>query len=927
MEDLHHIEDSKLPIELDYKALKEEGMAYIQKHSGNQWTNLNPSDPGITILNQLCYAFTELGYCTNFPIKDILTNSDGALETENQFFLPEDILTTSPITTEDYVKYIVDSVDSVKNCCLEVFENMTGSLQRQYQIYLLIDSIDPKITDKKERDTIRENICKEVFFQVNKVRNLGEYFLEPAFLTPKEFLVSGTLEIEQGYDMNSILTEINYTINNFIFPDIVQTGYDKLEEDGISIDNIFNGPKLKNGWVDNATIGFKKDVIEAFEIQKEILNIKGVTAITGVNFTGLKGIVINPSNLYCISSKPNEILVLKFLESTGMTKSFTIVRKGRELNKTINHDFINEIGTLKPPSAQIERVASIQMESEYPKGKYRDITSYYSIQNTFPEIYAVGTDALEANATNFQIAQSRQLKGYLTLFDQVLSNQFAQLANLGTLFSFKNPMTGTPADEEHFNETRSAFDIEHPKYPASFKSFSATYFYQSLYNSVPYIRPLLKNNDTYKYSFGSRPAKVLENDSWLDYMHDPYNAYIHGLMVFMEDEQVNLDRRNKILDHLLARHGESPFIIDRVISIHAYAATILKNQVIIKSLLLQNYQSLSYYRAKSYNYLGASALSATIEPVEDSYIEKLLHGNQSDFIFNTEAIDEEQFIQPIDFQNYATITLKLNLLFAIDSYYHDYLIDEKNSKEDKGIALWLLTNRKGFFFIETDLLKQSLEYKFVIRVTGSDNEAVFVTVDPKINYKQILKLDQILKHIKGQNLDTIKKEIIEVIGGTITFSESNETTINPSYFQAVKDTPYAWAVVFLIVNDEGEDKSISLYDPLFSDTVVLLFPEFILGPKNDMGEKEDTGEKKESHFEEKLDYYLENELPIQVTAKKKFLKLSKIAEIIPSYVAWHNSLIHDTGSNKETDPSKKMTLPLAEGIKELATTIIKTITS
>ena len=73
MEDLHHIEDSKLPIELDYKALKEEGMAYIQKHSGNQWTNLNPSDPGITILNQLCYAFTELGYCANFPIKDILT--------------------------------------------------------------------------------------------------------------------------------------------------------------------------------------------------------------------------------------------------------------------------------------------------------------------------------------------------------------------------------------------------------------------------------------------------------------------------------------------------------------------------------------------------------------------------------------------------------------------------------------------------------------------------------------------------------------------------------------------------------------------------------------------------------------------------------------------------------------------------------------
>ncbi|MEP0264342.1 hypothetical protein [Dokdonia sp.] len=918
MEDLHHIEDSKLPLELDYKALKEEGMAYIQKHSGNQWTNLNPSDPGITILNQLCYAFTELGYCANFPIKDILTNSDGVLETENQFFSPEDILTTSPITTTDYVKYIVDRVAHVKNCYIDIFENITGAIQRQYQIYLLIDA---KITDPKKIDAI----CQEVFFVVNKVRNLGEYFLNPLPLNPIDFLVSGTLEIAQGYNMNSILTEINYSINNFIFPEIVQTGYDTLQEEGVSINNIFNGPKLKNGWVDNSTIGFKKNVIEAYEIQKEIRSIKGVISITGVRFTPSQHIKNTTQDPYCISSKPNEVLTLNFIESIEVTKSFTIVRKGRALNKTINQDFINEIATLKLPSSQIERVASIQMNSEYPKGKYRDISNYYSIQNTFPEIYAVGIDALEANATNFQIAQSRQLKGYLTLFDQVLSNQFAQLANLGTLFSFKNPMTGAPTEEKHFNETRNEFDLENPKYPASFKSFSATYFYQSLYNSVPYIRPLLKNNDTYKYSFGNKPAKILENDSWLAYMQDPYNAYIHGLMVFIEDEQVNLDRRNKILDHLLARHGESPFIIDRIISIHAYSAMPLKTQVIIKSLLLQNYQSLSYYRTKAYDYLGASKLYDTIKPVTDSYIEKLLEGNQSDFIFNTEAVDKEQFIQPVDFQNHATAVLKLNLLFAIDSYYHNFLIQEKNSKDDKGIALWLLDNRKGLFFIETDLLKQSLKYDFVIRETRSDNEAVFVTLDRKLDYKQILKLDQILKHVKGQDLNTIKNEIIQVIKETLKFSESTKTTINSDSFQAVKDTPYAWAVVFPIDNDKEEDTSISLYDPLFNDTVVLLFPKFILGTENSTNE--DNDKEKESHFEEKLDYFLENELPIQVTPKKKFLQLSEIAKIIPLYVAWHNSLIYDTGDNKKTDPSKTTTPPLTESIKEFATIIIKLITS
>src|SRR6185503_1313059 len=54
---------------------------------------------------------------------------------------------------------------------------------------------------------------------------------------------------------------------------------------------------------------------------------------------------------------------------------------------------------------------------QLPAVKYRNVADYYSIQNTFPEIYAAGTDAITSNAADYQMAQSRQLKGYLTLFD------------------------------------------------------------------------------------------------------------------------------------------------------------------------------------------------------------------------------------------------------------------------------------------------------------------------------------------------------------------------------------------------------------------------------------------------------------------------------------------------------------------------------
>ena len=41
--------------------LREMGIEEIQKLSGKIWTDFNLHDPGVTILEQLCYALTDLG--------------------------------------------------------------------------------------------------------------------------------------------------------------------------------------------------------------------------------------------------------------------------------------------------------------------------------------------------------------------------------------------------------------------------------------------------------------------------------------------------------------------------------------------------------------------------------------------------------------------------------------------------------------------------------------------------------------------------------------------------------------------------------------------------------------------------------------------------------------------------------------------------
>src|SRR5262249_24576430 len=52
---------------MDYARLREEGLALLGRLAGAQWTDFNTHDPGITILEQLCYAITDLGYRTAYP--------------------------------------------------------------------------------------------------------------------------------------------------------------------------------------------------------------------------------------------------------------------------------------------------------------------------------------------------------------------------------------------------------------------------------------------------------------------------------------------------------------------------------------------------------------------------------------------------------------------------------------------------------------------------------------------------------------------------------------------------------------------------------------------------------------------------------------------------------------------------------------------
>jgi hypothetical protein len=694
----YYIVDNPKPLSLDFASLKKEGLGYIQEHMGNDWNNLNSSDPGITILDQLCYALTELGYCNDFPMEDILTDRSGNLELQDRFYLPEDILTISPVTINDLRKLIGDEVEGVDNLLFLPQYGHSG-IFGLYQPYL-------RISDKVTDSAVMQDICKAVFFLANKARNLGEIFLMPVPFTKATRCLQGCINITHESALDIIVPALQEAINNYVFPKMVLSGYERLRENhSARTDEVFNGPKLNNGWITDEALGTKRDIIRVADLTKVILSVPGIQSATDILFTqpdtnGLKN---------SASAGISEILWVDIAGSISPSPDgvqLTITCNGKSIS--IEKGGVFPIISLREEEPNILFGASSANQTTIPKGTYRDIPTYYSIQHTFPEIFRVGDNAMVSDKDDFQVAQSRQLKGYLTLFDQVLANQFSQLAALGQLFSFKNATTGAPTDRHHYYAIKDEAEIANPKYPVPFRSFSPTYFYQSVYD-IPNVEPLLKNNDV--FDFGSDPveqAALQKNQSWIDYQNDPYNSYMQGLMNFMEDEKVNLKRRNEILDHLLARHGESPAMIDALIDGEAYSGKRLKDFIIIKSLYLQNLGLLSYYRCKAHNFLGARRISPEMSNLEEKFAEKIPGWDSVDFIINTEKIDQSEKLKQQDFIDYSAFELKLCLLLGFKAIYRNYLsslFESGNAGSDEAkTAMWLITQRRGFIFLESSLL-------------------------------------------------------------------------------------------------------------------------------------------------------------------------------------------------------------------------------
>jgi len=532
---------------MDYAFLREQGIRLLEKLGGGHWTDFNTHDPGITILEQVCYALTDLAYRIDYDIKDLLASNGGDLY--ESLYSPAEILAINPVTLTDIRKLVID-VPGVKNAWIERVDEPAPALEYDPSdagIYLHLstsryDQREPlalrglyRVQIEKDAGSNLDSnaVLRNVNSRLQACRLLGEDFIYPKDTVPSQgILVNARIEIGLVEDPELLLAKICLALAEFISPHIKFYTLEEMLKKGKSMDEAMSGPVLQHGFIDDAELErFDRRIsIRTSDLIQEILDVEGAVAVNKIQ--------IKSGNI-C----DNWYLEVKdgfapFFDVESSLPKVQLVRDGVGVNT--NPERVLERIKKMRPSAHTEPLPESQRDMRLPPGRDREVSHYDSIQHQFPATYGIGALGLPESASPQRKAQAKQLKAYLMFFDQILANYFAQLGNLKELFSFYSPTSPT-----HFSQVVEDEELG--------------------------------------------LAEIRANDR---------EAHAANLQKDTEDPQTALERKNRFLNHLLARFAEGFTGYSLLQDASLNEADLIDD----KQLFLQEYRDIGHLRGTGFDY-------------------------------------------------------------------------------------------------------------------------------------------------------------------------------------------------------------------------------------------------------------------------------------------------------------------------------------
>lgn len=543
----------------DFHFLRKTGIEYIEKLGGKLWTDYNSHDPGITTLEVLSYAITDLGMRMNLNMEDLLTSEDEDKNIHAQFLKATEILPSRPLTELDYRKLFIDISFTaghkrpIRNCWLVpnneklYVDCKTGNLDFK-PIGNKVQSFDVKglydlYVDYSEEVDDENNGCGKIGVNLQILeryhanRSLCEDLAEIKEVEIQKVAVCARIGLVNKADEELVHAKVLKAINNYLSPEVHFYSLQQMLEKGLTTDQIFEGPLLENGFID--TDELKKSQLRTevrlSDIVSEIMKIDGVKEIHEISIAGCDNVVKQTNDwLICIEKgrKPELCELSSFSYSKG------------SLPLNINDKKVQEyLQNLKREEEVLRADARQNKELALPQGTSYDVAEYATILNEFPDTYGVGISGIIGNHTPQREALAKQMQAYLLFFDQILAGYFKHLEKVKEILSVSG-------------------------------NLKRTYFTQAL-----------KNIKGFNELVSDYPAE--DDDALTDALY--------------EELDNSVERRNEILDHLISRFAETfsdyTFLMK---SLYGKSADeiVLNN----KQNFLNEYASISKDRGLGYNY-------------------------------------------------------------------------------------------------------------------------------------------------------------------------------------------------------------------------------------------------------------------------------------------------------------------------------------
>ena len=429
---------------LDYEALRARAIASLQRLAADTWTDHNSHDPGITILEQLCFALTDLGYRTAFDMADLLAGADAR---QTGLFTPAQVLTSAPVTLDDLRRLVID-VAGVKNAWIEPLDSVVGSFDAALNtiappLQAGLAPPSPNLSALSVRGLYRVNIEKSGWGQdvdgglivqraserLQRYRSLGEDFAVVRVLDPQPVALDMALELDPAGDVVATLAALYEVLADYMAPTVPLRSLRQMLAAGARVDEVFEGPLLDRGFIAAADLdrAARRDSLRLSDLIHLLMDLPGVLAVKSLKF------IVNGS------------ISRDWLRSVDADRcaSFDIAgsairlhRRGVRVDQpSISAQAQARFGQrMAQAAAQSVRVDP-QRDLAAPLGRDRQVARYHSLLHGFPQAWGIGPAGLADSVPEQRKAQAQQLKAYLQCFDQLLANQFAQLGQARRLFA------------------------------------------------------------------------------------------------------------------------------------------------------------------------------------------------------------------------------------------------------------------------------------------------------------------------------------------------------------------------------------------------------------------------------------------------------------------------------------------------------------